>query len=147
MSTRRPISIGTLLGPAAPRLAGLLERAGRRARLEAAIRAKLPVDLAPHCHLGNWEDGTLVLVADSPAWAARLRYLIPHLRSELEQHLPLRAIKVRAAPLVRRPPPGPRQVRARLSPASADLIEASAAGLDGPLADALRRLARHAQSG
>lgn len=146
MSTRSPISIGVLLGPAAAALSDLLERAARRGRLEAAIRERLPVELAPHCHLGNWENGTLVLVAESPAWAARLRYLAPQLQAGLRDLLPLRTVRVRAAPLAQRPPRTERRTRTSLSPDSARLLRDSAADLDGPLADALRRLARHAEN-
>ena len=57
------------------RLAELGEEAKRRRETTAKIRRLLPAEEASHLvSAGTNEDGELVLVVDTPAWAARLRY-------------------------------------------------------------------------
>lgn len=90
---------------------------------------------------------TLTLVAESPAWSSRARYLTPqildHLRNRLENprlarvRFVTRPTESSAAPPVRPPP--------RLSRRSAKHLESVAQSSDNrALADALRRLARSA---
>lgn len=56
-------------------LAGLQREAGRRRGLAAEVRAVLPAEEAEHLVAASLgPDGQLVLVMDSPAWAARVRY-------------------------------------------------------------------------
>ncbi len=56
-------------------LAGLVERARAMETLTAAVRAALPEEARAHLvSAAQREDGTLVLVTESSAWAARLRF-------------------------------------------------------------------------
>lgn len=53
----------------------LLRRAQMADRLTARLKAALAPDMACHLQAANMRtDGQLVVIADSPAWAARLRY-------------------------------------------------------------------------
>ncbi len=67
-------------------------------RLDAVIRAALPDELRAHSRIGRLTAGTLTLFADSPVWAARLRYLAPELVERLAGRpgaAAVRAIRVR----------------------------------------------------
>ncbi|HHO69231.1 MAG TPA: DUF721 domain-containing protein [Gammaproteobacteria bacterium] len=126
-------------GPAAR----LLARARSLASLQDRVRQLLPEPLGAHCTVLNLRRGTLSLSADSPAWAARLRFLAPQLLRQLGTDR-IRELRVRVHPQVesgaRRPPAR----RARLSAGAGELVARTAEGIDHPaLRTALRRLAAH----
>lgn len=53
----------------------MVQRAQAMARLADRLAAALPEDLAAGIRAANIrDDGELVVIADSPAWAARLRF-------------------------------------------------------------------------
>lgn len=67
-------------------------------RLDAVIQAAMPDELRAHWRIGRLAAGTLTLFADSPVWAARLRYLAPGLIERLAGRpgaAAVRAIRVR----------------------------------------------------
>jgi hypothetical protein len=67
-------------------------------RLDAVIQAAMPDELRAHWRIGRLTAGTLTLFADSPVWAARLRYLAPVLIERLAGRpgaAAVRAIRVR----------------------------------------------------
>jgi hypothetical protein len=43
-------------------------------QLDARLRAALPDSLSQHVRVANLQDDRLVMLADSAAWATRLRY-------------------------------------------------------------------------
>ena len=47
--------------------------------LDRQFRPYLPVSLAAHSRLANFENGRLVFVVDAPVWRARLRLAAPEL--------------------------------------------------------------------
>ncbi|WJW74945.1 DUF721 domain-containing protein [Thiohalobacter sp. IOR34] len=147
MSTRKPVSIGDFFEPLGKSgLARLTERSRRLARFDRALRERLPPDLARHCRVGNLRDNVLILYVDSSAWAARLRFHSPQLLRQLRQEGPVkpRDIQVRVMPPAA-PRPRTKAAGPRLSSDSARLLEQTAHALgDEKLAQALRRLARHA---
>ena len=56
-------------------LGELVDRAGKIGELTAALAGGLPAELADSLVAANPRpDGTLVVIARSPAWAARLRF-------------------------------------------------------------------------
>ncbi|HEX6996727.1 MAG TPA: DciA family protein [Gammaproteobacteria bacterium] len=70
---RAPRSLAELLRSG--QLAALREAAEDRREMTARIRALLPPEEAEHLRGASMtESGDLVLVMDSPAWAARVRY-------------------------------------------------------------------------
>lgn len=89
MSSDSPTRLGTLLGTG--RLGELAREAERRRGFTGRIRAKLPPEEGDHLvSAAENEAGELVLVMDSPAWAARVRYRAAELG--------VRRLRVRVAP-------------------------------------------------
>jgi len=68
--------------------------------MEALLQEQLPASLKAHCRLLAIRDETLVLAADSPVWAARLRFHAPQLVKQLGLSLTvkLRTVRVRVRP-------------------------------------------------
>ena len=135
-----------MIGGGISELSQLVARAGRLERLRGRLKGQLPSGLAEHCQLANVRGDTAVVSCDSAAWGARLRYLEPQLLNTLNrvEGLALRRLRVKvhpaAAPRPEAPPPGHMP---QLNEASADLLEATARGVDdAALSEALRRLAR-----
>ena len=92
-----PKSLAEIIDQPGSALAQLAERAQAQGQLTARVRASLAVLLAAHVASCSLEpDGTLVVVADSGPWAARLRYeeqqLLSHCR---EIHPEIQRIRVR----------------------------------------------------
>jgi hypothetical protein len=71
-SRRKPLSIATALS--SPGLASLVQRARFLRQLDRSIRASLPETLSRHVQVANLRGDCLVMLADSPTWATRLRY-------------------------------------------------------------------------
>ncbi len=125
---------------------GGLERLVRRARrLEALQReaaAHLGLPLAAHVRVADVREGTLVLLADGPAWAARARFHARSLAAHLGRRFGLRLTRTRVR-VVPPPPEAPRRGRPPLPPAAREALLGAARGVSDPdLRAALRRLAR-----
>ncbi|HEX7080729.1 MAG TPA: DciA family protein [Gammaproteobacteria bacterium] len=74
------------------RLLGLRQEAERRRATTDAVRARLPEDEAAHVVSATTnEAGELVVVMDSPVWAAKVRYRAAELGTE--------RLRVRVVPL------------------------------------------------
>jgi hypothetical protein len=72
-------------------LARVLREAERRRKETAAVRALLPTEEAAHViSAATNEAGELVLVMDTPSWAARVRYCLGT--------LPKTAVRIRVVP-------------------------------------------------
>lgn len=139
-----PRHVAALLGSEA--LGAMVAEARSGDRLLAALRRALPADLAAHLGAAHLRDATLVLVADGPAWATRLRFLEPELKAALDARTRrvVRRVQVRVGPPpVSRAAPARPPVARPLSPAARAALESGAAGVADPeLAATLRRLAR-----
>ncbi len=152
MSAAKFHSIAKLLRATGAKGGRMLHHAERLHRLNAQLRALLPADMAPHCRIGNIDRDGITLLADSPVWAARLRFQARDLARKLVQlegnrFEPgrKRTVKVHIAPASA---PIPRTVRPtpELSPDNAKLLRDTANGIGDPaLAAALERLARNAK--
>lgn len=127
--------------------AHILQRVGLLRALDDALRDCLPAECSAHCRATGLADGTLHLVADSPAWRARLHLyssrIIKHFRRLGK--FSVERVKVRVGPGPAPAPaartPGPERT---LPPASARALRALADATGDPeLQQALRRLARH----
>ena len=71
----------------------LLRKANAHQNLSAHVLEQLDTPLRDHVCVGALHEDVLVLVADSPAWAARLRYVGEDLRARLASLAALPAIK------------------------------------------------------
>jgi hypothetical protein len=139
----KPVRIGNCAGG----LYGqLLSRAQELLALDAHLRQLLPPPLNEHCSVLNIRDAALVLAADSPVWASRLRYYSPQLVKQLtgEQTVTVRTVRVRVQPPTKPFVPQRRQPSPRLSSRGAAIIRQAAGGVSDPgLKSALLRLARN----
>ncbi len=116
--------------------------------LDRLLQACLPEEARPHCRAGGISNGRLVVVADSAAWATRIRFQERQLLARMHTvsrgatAVPER-IRVCVSPLgtVRRKP-----LPAVHVPATArESLLITAAGVSDPrLARALRQMARRA---
>ncbi len=97
--------IGDLLSRSDSGLGRLARRAEAAMDLAEALRACLPDGLGAELRAASLrDDGTLVVLASSPAWAARLRFESGTLLSRCREHHPAaRTVEVRVAG----PPPAP----------------------------------------
>jgi len=67
----------------------VLERARKLSRLERAVLQLLPAEIAAHCKVLNLKNEILVLATPTPAWAGRLRFVVPDLTKQLKCQLGL----------------------------------------------------------
>jgi hypothetical protein len=118
-------------------------------RLDRRLHSILDSPLKDHVSIANFRKGILVLQVSSPAWAARLRYLIPELKKTLPESLDLqsiRDIRIRIAP-EQLNAAMPRTRHRHLSDKAIDTINQAAMTIKDPeLKSALSRLARHGKS-
>lgn len=143
MRSNTPARIGNLLGRS--EASRLLAQARALKELDALLERLIPSPLNEHTRVLSVRDAILVLAADSPVWAARLRFHTPRLVKQLRnnQVVRLRTVQVRV-----RPPdtsqaagiklPGPRP----LSSQNVDTLQQTARSVSDPgLKAALMRLA------
>jgi len=145
-----PRRIGDLLRPTGSPLAALVRRAGQRERLNARLGDILDRPLLDHIQVAGGENGVLVLMADTPVWGHRIRYLAPTILQHLQLHEPeLRDVRIIVRPAREEPPPAaPARARRTLSRSCASLLETVAATCDNPaLARILARLSSRTRDG
>jgi hypothetical protein len=69
--------------------------------LDERVKKLLAPPLDQHARVASLRDQVLVIQADSPAWAARIRYLVPELLGQLDastgQFPRIQSIRVRVA--------------------------------------------------
>jgi hypothetical protein len=75
--------------------------------IKATLWPSIPSPLQAHCDVANFRGQTLILVADSPVWAARLRHTSPQILHAARELCKIDAQKllVRIQPLEVRPQP------------------------------------------
>jgi len=119
----------------------LQRRADEQARLLAKVRSLLPPPVDSHCVCADWTDKGLVLVADAPVWATRLRFLAPRVAESLPELPAKTSVQVKVWPtdaLPARPRDGR---KLQLSARNARMLRQLAdAVLDPELSRALKRL-------
>jgi hypothetical protein len=125
----------------------LLARARVLAALDRQLKHLLEVPLRDHCQVLALHDRQLVVAADSPAWAARLRFHSPQLARKLSRDLPVpvRSVRIRVLPVSGEAPPAghPATVRRRGPEGKRALLQAVQTVSDPELKTALRNLASH----
>jgi hypothetical protein len=144
MRKTRAASVGQLLGSGVS--ASLLTQSRLLKRLSDHLSGILPPPLNEHCALLNLRGDTLILGADTPVWAARLRYYAPLLVKHLSPNnsVTVRTIRVRVSPRTVSAAAVPSRRRCRLSPETAGILRQTAAALsDQKLKTALMKLASH----
>ena len=137
MPAPKPRRLDQVLNAPAGRLGAMTAHARRLAEAARQLEGCLPAEVAAHCRLADLSSGRLVLAADTPAWATRLRYHT----ADIRQTLGAADCRVIVAPAPAEPatvrPPAP-----AMSDRAADSLESTADAVgDAALAAALRRLA------
>ncbi len=69
--------------------------------LSSLILNYLPEELQPHCRVGSFRSGKLILITQNPNWATQLRYLAPELRNRLRSEAKLHqlvSVEIRIQP-------------------------------------------------
>jgi hypothetical protein len=95
MRSNKPFQIGKLLERS--EISRLLSRARAFGELDALVQELIPSPLNAHCRVLAVRDDILVVAADSPVWAARLRYQSPQLVKQLSgvSSVKIRTVQVR----------------------------------------------------
>jgi len=137
-----PLQINNLLGRS--QYSRLVSQTRILTALETLLQQLLPEPLKAHCHLLAIRDETLVLAADSPVWAARLRFHAPQLVKQLKrsQTVKLRTVRIRVRPPERKVPTERRKATIHRSIKSTAALQQVAQTVSDPgLKTALLRLA------
>lgn len=79
------------------RLAALFDQVERHAAWAAAFQSLLDPTLAQHCRFACLREGAVVFLADSPAWATRLRLQSPRLLEHARGALNLAVDRIQVA--------------------------------------------------
>lgn len=135
---QRPSKLGSLqpIGDTTP-VAALTQRARALDALDRQLRQSLPDPLRRHVRMADIGPKRLVFLADSSAWASKLRFHQTALLALARQvsGLPANQFAVKVAPL---PPVPPEQIRRNtssttgLSKAAADHLKAAARSIADP---------------
>ena len=107
----------------------------------------LPLEFEGHVQLAGLHHGILTLEADSPAWAAKTRYLTHEISKQLAHKT---GLTIKSVKLVIRPSSGTQTKRQRKNPyiskQSAHQLKSLARVIEhGPLKNALNKLAKHGE--
>lgn len=141
----KPSRISKLTGGS--RYTQLLSRARELIALDKLLHELVPPPLNEHCRILTVSGTTLILAADSPVWAARLRFHTSHLIKQLARYKPvkIRAVHVRVKPAARPPSPDKRKTAPRPTSRGAAALKQAAQSISDPaLKSGLLRLAsRH----
>ena len=89
---KSPTRIGNLVA-ADPVLQRLLARARALQQIDAVVKTWLPEKLSEKVTVAVVRDNVLVLSAESPVWATRLRYEVPTVLEKASQHPELNHLK------------------------------------------------------
>ena len=137
-----PRRIGSILRGAGPSGA-LAAKARVLVRVERTVHRILGEKSVPHVRAGRLSRSSLVLTADSPAWASLARFQAPDIRAAARSDLPgLREVRVIVREAESAADSGPAEAYRPLSPFAARVLRSVARSIDDPrLARVLMRLA------
>jgi hypothetical protein len=96
---RRPHSVKNVLGGQSPTLTRVAAQASRQTYWKQWLAQHLPAELTPRLSGVVEREDTLVILAESAAWSARLRYVIQELEAQIKQAQPtIQQVSVRVMP-------------------------------------------------
>lgn len=142
MRSNKPFQIGNLLDRS--EASRLLSRARVLGELDALVHELIPSPLNGHCRVLSVRDDTLIVAADSAAWAARLRYQSSQLVKQLAglSSVKLRTVQVRIRASDQTPGSRSTHIRRPLSGRNSMVLKQAARSVtDASLKAALLRLA------
>lgn len=153
MSMKSSRSIDKVFAEANDELAILITRTKQLRRLTATIRRYLEQSIASHCYVASLEDDTLVLLADSAAWASQLRFhsseLLTQLAASDTVFKGVKQIKVKILQQHLSPSTPQRSLASgpQMNAQNSRGLQTLAQSIDDQaLQDALTRLSRHAKT-
>ena len=95
----RPVTAGDLISARLPALAQRARLASEQSVWQVAVMKALGPDLANKVNRCTLESGKITVVAESSAWAARMRFLLAEIEPELRALTPgFRELVVRVRP-------------------------------------------------
>lgn len=130
-----------------PQIQRLYNQAKTLQKLQAHLEKNLAHELAHHCQVAALADGVLTLYTESPAWAAKARFLTADLLKVFQNDTTLgvvNTIRVKARPPVNKPEPETAKERSRLSATTVQLLREVADNTEDP--DLRRSLLRLAEN-
>lgn len=126
-------------------LADICQRSIQLEELSNKVMQLLPANFVPHCKVGSYNKGCLILTTTDAGWASQLRYVIPELRDKLRKEkgmYQLSSIKINVVSEELSPVVSERFAGHKLSEeAKATIIKESQSCTYQPLKDALISLA------
>lgn len=141
-------SLSTLLSDATHSFAAMQEKIKILQYLNLIWQQQIEMNLAQHTRVANYRENTLIIEADSPVWTTRLRFLIPDLINQLNQHFEFRHLKkidwyIRPTEEKKLGAKIPK-AKLKLTGQNADIIKETAQSITNQhLQQALRDLAKH----
>jgi len=124
----------------------IAQRVAALRALDAALSECLPADCAAHCQAAGLSDGTLHLVADSPAWRARLHFFSSRIINQISRlgkfHVSRISIRVGRPQQRDAAPAGTRRGRSIPPEAARGLASLARETTEPELRSVLERLAR-----
>jgi hypothetical protein len=143
VARKKPNSIKQVLTASNTDLNRLLGQAKGLDTLNTRLAKILPVPLSHHCAAAGIHQHDLVLIVDSPAWATKIRLMLPLIKKRLGD-LGVESLTLKIQP-VSLPSQAPLRGRPSMSKNTSNLlIELAEITSDCKLKNALRRLSRHA---
>ena len=120
----KPLPFSSLLGGNNSELKNLCQHSSFLVDLENKLLSFLESPLDSHCKVANYSNDTIILLSDSPGWAAKLRYCTPAILNYLRTECQLSSLKTIRIKV--NPPTSLKHStqtrRLSLSPSSADFI-------------------------
>jgi len=147
---KNPKHVTRLLNTQNKNLANLISQASRLAQIKIIVNQSLDYDISDHFMVSTLKNQKLTIVADSPAWATRLRYVQNKILERFKHYSftqDIRSISVKVRPIEfssNKPPPISRKVF--LSAASASIMREHIEAISDPnLQSSLMRVIQHAK--
>jgi hypothetical protein len=85
MSRRKATSTSDILQRPYGVLGHIIKQASKIRTLDAAVKKHLPENIAKHVQVVNLHQGRLTLSATTPAWASKVKFMLPDLLEALRQ--------------------------------------------------------------
>lgn len=98
-----PVLLYSLLSDHNSAISSLFEHAKNIQHFESRLHEYLASPMNKHFKLANYSNSTLILHADSPTWAAKLRYSIPVILKYMQkdcQFNSLKTIRIKVVPAI-----------------------------------------------
>ena len=144
--TNKCKSIESLVSAEPSPLQNLVKKAQRIQQLGKMLESRLDPSFPGNFTLANINDGVATILANSSAWATRLRYHIPDILDELKKQLRqdrVKTVRIKIAPTHQDIPAIEKKQNKLSREAASYLIRTADDFGDSPIRDTLLSIARH----